>query len=79
MEIKESKAETKRQYCKEYFEKNKEDLRGKIKCDVCGHEYMKYNKTNHLRTQKHMNCEVLQTLTKDLAMAVKHISKFKEK
>lgn len=79
MASKESKAELKRQYCKEYFEKNKDELKEKIKCDICGHEYMKYNKTNHLRTKKHMNCVVLQTLTKDLAMAVEHISKFKEK
>lgn len=79
MEKKETKAELKRQYYLEYFEKNKDKLKGKVKCDICGHEYMKYNKTNHLRTQKHKDGELLQTITKDLARAVEHISKFKEK
>jgi hypothetical protein len=74
-----NKAELKRQYYLEYFEKNKDKLKEKIKCDVCGHEYMKYNKTSHLRTRKHKDGELLHTLTKDLAKAVEHISKFTEK
>lgn len=38
----------------EYYENNKEIYSKKIKCEVCGIEYPKYNKSKHLKSQSHI-------------------------
>jgi hypothetical protein len=48
----------KKEYGKEYYKKNKDAIKEKmkemIKCE-CGGEYTKYNKGNHEKTQKHLD------------------------
>ncbi len=48
----------KKEYLKEYYWKNKdtikEKMKEKIKCE-CGGEYTKYNKGNHEKTQRHID------------------------
>lgn len=40
-----------------YYKKFKEthDINQKIPCDICGGSYSYYNKSNHLKCQKHKN------------------------
>ena len=42
-----------KQYFKEYFEKNKNKLTKDIICDVCGGKYQKMNQTIHFNSKKH--------------------------
>lgn len=68
----------KKQYSLEYYERNKdsikEKMKEKIKCE-CGGEYTKYNKNNHEKTQKHVLTMKIKNLeninTDDLAKNVK--------
>ena len=39
---------------REYYEKFKQKLNEKHKCEVCGGFYTKHNKTKHLSTKKHL-------------------------
>ena len=43
-----------KQYFKDYFEKNKDELSEKNICDICGGKYMKMSKANHFKTKKHI-------------------------
>jgi hypothetical protein len=47
----------KKEYQKVYYEKNKDNIKGKMKEKIlceCGGEYTKYNKNNHDKTKKHI-------------------------
>lgn len=45
-------------YNREYYKKNKEVLlanaKRRVKCDICGQEYMKSNKTKHSVSRYHI-------------------------
>jgi hypothetical protein len=51
-------------YYKKYFEINKEKLQEKIKCDLCGVEYMRCNKAHHEKSKKHKNIEMGEKIKK---------------
>lgn len=55
-----------KQYHIEYFEKNKNKLKEKIKCPECGQEYMKYNKTSHIITKAHQTGLLVSKLTSEI-------------
>jgi hypothetical protein len=54
-----------REYYKEYAEKNKDKLREDFICDVCGGKYKKANRTNHISTNKHQNSLLIKKLKND--------------
>lgn len=60
-EKKEKERNYKREYMREYFkdperwQKQKDRLKVKIKCDVCGIEISKGSKFSHEKTKKHIN------------------------
>jgi len=41
-------------YSKKYYEKNKATLQEYIKCDICGHQYKKWNMGHHRDSKKHI-------------------------
>jgi hypothetical protein len=43
----------KKEYNKRYIEKHKDEIYMKITCPECGISYIKANKTNHEKTNKH--------------------------
>lgn len=59
-----------KEYYKEYYNKNKsellEKLKKKVKCSICDCKYSKSSKSNHLKSKKHL-------------MAVKLIKNVKKK
>lgn len=46
-------------YIKKWYNKNKDNLKEKQKCDICGGTYTRYNKSHHLKTQKHVRIVIL--------------------
>jgi len=54
-----------KQYFKDYFEKNKDKLNEDFICDDCGGKYKKMSKANHFKTKKHQNSLLIQKLKKD--------------
>lgn len=54
-------------YNSSYYNKHKDSLKEKIKCPDCGFFYMKYNKSNHLKTKKHTTAVIISKYEKDLA------------
>ena len=39
-----------------FKEKNKDKIKDKISCDVCGGHYVYYSKALHLKSKKHLFC-----------------------
>ena len=60
-----SDTKDRKQYYKEYFEKNKDKLRENFICNECGGKYKKANKANHIKTKKHQNFLLIQKLKND--------------
>ena len=54
-----------KQYYKDYAEKNKEKLREEFICEECGGKYKRANKTNHINTKKHQNSLFIKKLKND--------------
>jgi hypothetical protein len=54
-----------KQYFKDYFDKNKDELSEKFICDICGGKYMKMSKANHIKTKKHQNQLLINKLKND--------------
>lgn len=48
-----NKKEYQKKYFQEYYEKNKDYWKQKVKCDVCSGHYIVANKTRHINTMKH--------------------------
>ena len=42
-----------KEYKRKYYEKNKEKLIEKVKCELCGGEYQKSSKSKHENTRRH--------------------------
>jgi hypothetical protein len=57
-----------KQYFKDYFDKNKEKLNEEFICNICGGKYKFIHKSNHIKTKKHQN-----TLLKNENEALKNI------
>ena len=60
-----SDAKNRKQYYKDYFEKNKDKLREKFICDECGGKYTLANKTSHYKTKNHQNFLLIKKLQND--------------
>lgn len=60
-----SKNKDRKQYFKEYAEKNKDKLNKDCICEECGGKYKYVNKANHEKTNKHQNNLLLKKLQKD--------------
>ena len=60
-----SKNKDRKQYFKEYVEKNKDKLNKDLVCDICAGKYKYVNKANHDKTKKHQNSLLLQKLQND--------------
>jgi len=73
-EIAEAQAK-KREYHIEYFEKNKDKLKTKVVCEVCGHSYMQYNKGRHEQTRTHKNGILITKLTNDIEIVKRELLK----
>jgi isopropylmalate/homocitrate/citramalate synthase len=54
-----------RQYYKDYAQKNKEKLQEQFICEDCGGKYKKVNKANHSQTKKHQNSLLIKKLKND--------------
>ena len=39
-----------------FKEKNKDKIKAKIFCDICGGHYVYYSKSLHLKSKKHLFC-----------------------
>jgi hypothetical protein len=44
-----------KEYFKSYYILHKNELKTKIKCDVCGGNYTKTSKCKHVKTRKHID------------------------
>lgn len=51
-----------RDYMREYIKDNKIKINEKIKCELCGSEFIKRNKYDHLKTKKHRFVELEKKL-----------------
>jgi hypothetical protein len=39
-----------------FYNRNKERISEKVKCEICGGSYTYYNKSCHLKSKKHIKC-----------------------
>ena len=60
-----SKNKDRKEYFKEYFDKNKEKLNEDFICDECCGKYKYIHKAIHTKTKKHQNSLLLKKLQKD--------------
>lgn len=73
------KNKNRKQYFKDYFDKNKEKLNEEFVCDECGGKYKFVHKANHIKTKKHQNSllkkenEVLKNILSDIGKKIKNI------
>ena len=58
--------EHKKQYYKDYVDKNKDKLKEKFVCEVCGGKYEYRNITHHTKTSKHIAMQKLKQENDDL-------------
>jgi hypothetical protein len=54
-----------KQYFKDYAEKNKEKLNEEFICQECGGKYKYISRTTHEKTKKHQNSLLIKKLQKD--------------
>ena len=59
------KNKNRKEYFKEYFDKNKEKLIEDFICEDCGGKYKKMSKAHHIKTKKHQNSLLIKKLQKD--------------
>lgn len=43
-----------KQYNKNFFSKNEEKIKEKVKCNICCGSYTYFNKSKHIRSKKHI-------------------------
>ena len=59
------KNKDRKDYFKEYFDKNKDKLTENFICEDCGGKYKKMSKAHHIKTKKHQNSLLIKKLQKD--------------
>jgi hypothetical protein len=62
MEKKVKKTEDINKYMVNYRQMNKDKINQSIQCEICGVQYMKVNKSHHIKSNKHKQMEA-QILT----------------
>ena len=68
-----------KEYFKEYFDKNKEKLNEEFVCNICGGKYKFVHKSNHIKTKKHQNSllkkevETLKNIISDIGKKIENI------
>ena len=73
------KNQDRKQYFKDYFDKNKDKLNEDFICPFCGGKYKYMSKTNHYKTKKHINSLLIQKLQKDNETMKKLVSDINKK
>lgn len=70
-----------KQYCKEYYLKNKEEWTKKKICEVCGGSYARNTKTQHFKSRLHIIAEKEKKINdlENKIDAIKEVDIIKEK
>ena len=73
------KNKDRKQYFKDYFDKNKDKLNEENNCEDCGGKYKFVHKSNHIKTKKHQNSllkkenETLKNILSDICKKIENI------
>lgn len=60
VQVEEPKKCEKKNYVKQFKEKNKDKIKEKVQCSVCYSTYTYFNKCKHFKTKRHITMQEMQ-------------------